>query len=317
MATMDRRPLMLRRSPADWLLLAALVLFWGSSFALTKIAVAAIAPLWVVALRLSIAAVLLWAVAFARGLRSPGDWRSRAWFAWLALSGSFAPFLLVSWGQQYIDSGLAGILISAVPIFVVTLGHFVLPDEPMNRFKVAGFALGLVGVVILIGADRLLHFAAGGVALVAELAVLGAAVSYALQAVTARLMRPMSVTVRAANVLTVSAVFGLAMALAFDPRGLAAATPEALAATVGLGIFPTALGALALFRLLDRAGAGFVSTSNYLIPAVAVLIGTVFLGEMLEWRALAGLAMILGGIALSERKRAPATEEIRSGTDTG
>ena len=73
---MDRRPLMLRRSLSDWLLLAVLVLFWGSSFALIKIAVSAITPLWVVALRLSIAAVLLSAVAFMRGLRAPGDWRS-------------------------------------------------------------------------------------------------------------------------------------------------------------------------------------------------------------------------------------------------
>jgi drug/metabolite transporter (DMT)-like permease len=292
----------LRRSPADWLLLAALVVFWGSSFALTKIAVSAISPLWVVALRLTIGAVLLWAVAFTRGLHPPGDWRSWAWFGWLALTGSFAPFLLVTWGTVHIDSGLAGIMISGVPIFVVTLGHFVLPDEPMNRFKVAGFTLGLIGVVVLIGPDRLLHFTTGGVALLAELAVLGAAVSYAVQAVTARLMRPMSVTVRAANVLMVSAGFALGLALALSPQGPAAATPKAFAATLALGIFPTALGAMALFRLLDRAGASFVSTSNYLIPAVAVLIGTVFLGELLEWRALAGLALILAGIALSQRR---------------
>ncbi|MDP2619077.1 MAG: DMT family transporter [Hyphomicrobiales bacterium] len=301
---MDKRPLVLRRSLTDWLLLAGLVLFWGSSFALTKIAVASIAPLWVVALRLGIAAVLLSAVALTRGLRVPGDWRSWTWFGWLALTGSFAPFLLISWGTQYIDSGLAGILISAVPIFVVSFGHVMLPDEPMNRFKVAGFTLGMVGVVALIGPDRLMHFATGGIALLAEMAVLAATVSYALQAVTARLMRPMSVTIRAASVLMVSAAFSLGMALTLSPNGLAAATPGALAATVGLGVFPTALGALALFRLLDRAGAGFVSTSNYLIPAVAVLIGTVFLGEQLEWRALAGLALILAGIALSERRRA-------------
>ena len=293
---------MLRRSALDWLLLSCLVLFWGSSFALTKVAVAAIPPLWVVALRLLVAALFLWAVAFSRGRRPPGDWRSWTWFGWLALTGSFAPFLLISWGTVHIDSGLAGILISAVPIFVVTLGHFVLPDEPMNRFKVAGFTLGLVGVAVLIGPQRLMHFSVAGTALLAELAVLGAALSYATQAVTARLMPPMSVSVRAANVLMVSAGFGLVLALTLSPEGLAAATPKALAATVALGIFPTALGALALFRLLDRAGAAFVSTSNYLIPAVAVLIGTTFLGEQLEWRALAGLGLILAGIALFERR---------------
>ncbi|HSM20549.1 MAG TPA: DMT family transporter, partial [Hyphomicrobiales bacterium] len=119
---MDARPLMLRRSALDWLLLSCLVLFWGSSFALTKVAVAAIPPLWVVALRLLVAALFLWAVAFSRGRRPPGDWRSWTWFGWLALTGSFAPFLLISWGTVHIDSGLAGILISAVPIFVVTLG---------------------------------------------------------------------------------------------------------------------------------------------------------------------------------------------------
>lgn len=302
--TDGRIPLMLRRSVADWLLLAALALFWGSSFALTKIAVATIAPLWVVALRLSIGAILLCGVAFARGLRIPRDWRSWVWFAWLAATGSFVPLLLISWGTQHIDSGLVGILIAGVPIAVATLSHFLLADEQMNRFKAAGFVLGLLGVVVLLGPQRLLHFSGAGTALVAELAILGAAVCFALQAVTARLMPPTSVAVRATYMLMVSAGFSLALALSLDPNGLSEATTPALAATLGLGIFPTALGALVLFRLLDRAGAGFVSTSNYLIPAVAVLIGTVFLGEQLEWWALAGLALILSGIALSGRKGA-------------
>lgn len=289
-----------RRSPGDWLLLASLVAFWGSSFALTKVAVETIAPIWVVALRLSIGAAIVWALALARGQKFPRSPSAWVWFAWLAATGAVLPFFLISWGTKYIDSGLAGILIGTVPITVIVLSHFLLPDEPMNRYKAAGFATGFAGVVLLIGPGNLTGISGSGIALIAEIAVLFAAISFAVQSVTARRMPPMGVMLRAASVLLVSALSSTVIAVLTSPAGLAAASTAGLLSTLALGLFPTALGTLALFRLLDRAGAGFVSMSNYLIPAWAVLAGMIFLGERLDWHTALGFALILAGIAVSE-----------------
>lgn len=307
---------MAKRPLSHWLLFALLVLFWGSAFALTKIAVASISPAWVVALRLCLAAVLLWAAAAARGRRLPRDLRAWAWFAWMAFSGSFAPFLLIAWGTQHIDSSLAGILSAAVPIMVGALAHFMLPDEPMNRFAAGGLAVGFAGVVLLIGPASLLSLSGSGLQLVAELAVLGATFCFAIQTVTARKMPPMGVGVRAAGSLIVSAVFGLVFALVTDPGGIAyaTATPASLAAAVWLGLFPTGVAALVLFRLLDQAGARFLAFSNYLTPAVAVFMGVTLLGERPGWSALAGLGLILAGIAVAERGR---DRRLRTGREDG
>ncbi|MCB1436829.1 MAG: DMT family transporter [Rhodobiaceae bacterium] len=290
----------LKRSPGDWLLLAALVAVWGSSFGLSRVAVVSISPIWVVALRLSLGAVILCALALARGQKLPREARAWGWFAWLATTGNVLPFFLITWGTVHIDSGLAGILIGSVPIVVILLGHFLLPDEPMNRFKTIGVATGFAGVIVLIGPRALTELSGSGVTLLAEIAVLIAAFSYATQAVTARRMPPMGVVTRAASVLLLSAVAALILAATLAPHGLADATASGLVATVALGLFPTAAGTLILFRLLDRAGAGFVANSNYLIPAWALLAGMLFLGEKLAWNTALGFALILAGIAVGE-----------------
>lgn len=303
-----------KRSLGDWLLLGGLVAFWGSSFALTKIAVETITPIWVVVLRLSTGAAIVWALALVHGERPPRDPFAWGWFAWLGATGAVLPFFLISWGTKYIDSGLAGILIGTVPITVVVLSHFVLPDEPMNRYKAAGFASGFAGVILLIGPGNLTNLSGSGITLIAEFALLAAAVSFAVQAVTARRMPPMGVMLRAASVLLVSALSSIVIALVVSPQGLAGASLPGLLAAAALGLFPTALGALALFRLLDRAGAGFVAMSNYLIPVWALLTGMLFLGEKLTWNMAAGFALILAGIAVSEhlgaraRRRATARQ---------
>lgn len=297
---MSHRPL------SHWFLLGLLVLIWGTAFAVTKVAVATIAPVWVVALRLWVAALMLAAAALLRGHRLPRGAADWAWFTWMALTGSVVPFLLTAWATQHIDSAVVGILSAAVPIAVGALAHALLPDEPMNRYVAAGLSLGFAGVIVLIGPAGLWSLAGGATELVARLAMLGATLCYALHAVTARRMPPMGITVRAAGSVLVAAVLGLGLALAVDPAGIAFAdaTTGSFLAAVWLGLFPTGLASLLLFRLLDQAGARFLSLSNYLMPAVAVLAGMALLGERPDWTAFAGLALILGGIAYAERGRA-------------
>ena len=295
------KTLFAKRRGRDWALLAVLIMVWGASFGLTKIAVQSIAPPWVAALRISLGAAILIAVLAVRGERlGRGGARHWAWYFWLGLTGSVAPFFLISWGTQYIASGLAGILMAAVPLVVIALAHFLLPDEPMTRGRFAGFVTGFAGVVFLIGPDALARLGVDRDTVLAQLAVLAATACYATTSVTARLAPPMSLVEKSAGVLTAAALTSTTAAIIAAPQGLSAAEMPAILAVVALGVFPTALATFVLFRLLETAGAGFVSLSNYLIPAFAVAAGIVFLGEQLAWQDFAGFALLIAGVGLAE-----------------
>ncbi len=293
-------PATVRRPLGHWLLLAALVAMWGSSFLFTKIAVAAMAPASVVAGRLVLAAAVLGLVLVAA--RKPLAGGPRAWLFFLAIAliGNCVPFWLISWGQQRIDSGLAGILMAVMPMTTLVLAHFFVRGERLNGTRAAGFALGFLGVVALIGPDALLELRGTGTALLYELAVLGAAVLYAVNTIIAR-RRP------AGDALVAAAAVMIVASLIMVPAAWSRGTPwpttigaEAAMALAFLGLASTAAATVVFFKLIALAGPTFVSLINYLIPVWAVLAGTIFLGERPEWAALGALVLILAGIGLSE-----------------
>lgn len=289
----------LRVTPRDWAALAALVAMWGSAFALTTVAVAGMAPVWVAALRITLGAVLLWIVMLAMGDVLPRDRKSWGWFVWLGFIGNVAPFVLISWAQQTIASSLAGILVALMPIMVIVLANFLLPDEPLTRRRALSFVFGFVGVVLLIGPAAIGDISLDGARIVAELAVLLAAAGYALNAVTARLAPAVPGLVLGTGVLLAAAPQALLIALLSSPLP---AMPSAatITAVVLLGVFPTALAAALLYPLLMRAGAGFVATSNYYVPCFAVLLGVTFMGESLTAFDYAGFAVILLGVVIAQ-----------------
>lgn len=286
-----------------WAGLSALVVFWGSSFAMTKVAVESLAPIWVVALRLIISLIILAPFLVARGERLQHGWRIWIWYAALGALGNTIPFFLISWGTVHIDSGLAGILMSMVPLMVISLAHMFIPGEQLTMRKTLGFALGFSGVVVLIGPASLLDVANSGIKLLAQIAILGATLCYALHSIGARLMPPSSTYQTAFSVLLMGVIFSLPLALYLSPEGIGNASNLSLFMTLMLGIFPTALASLVLFRLISEAGPSFVSLSNYLIPAFALITGVLLLGEQLSSQALAGFALILMGIWISQTRR--------------
>ncbi len=284
----------------DWVTLGVLVAVWGSSFAVNKIAVETISPQWVVALRMGVAALVLVPLLYARGGKMPSDPRVWLWLAWLAVIGNTAPFWLISWGTQHIASGLAGILMAMTPLAVIVLSHFALADERLTPAKAGGFVVGFAGVIMLLGPQNLLALSAQGLAFWSQIAVLGAAMLYAVFSVSARRMPPLDHFQLAAGVSLLGAVIALITAVITSPDGLADMSGASLASSIALGLFPTALAAILLFALLASAGAGFVSMSNYLIPGVAAILGTLVLSEELPARTVAGLGLILAGIAIAE-----------------
>lgn len=289
----------LKRTWISWVLLGVLVVCWGSSFALTKISVETISPEWVVAIRQITATLILVPFAYAKGEVFPEYtlWPS---IFWLSITGFVLPFFAIAWGLQYIESGLGGILIATIPLVITILAHLLLPDERMGWLKLAGVIIGFVGAIFMIGPAKLLSIQNQGMAFWGQMAVLLGAFSYALHAVTTRRAPQMTVIGRSAYVSLASCLLVVPYALISTPEKLWQGSPASWIAVIMLGIFASAIASILLYRLLEHAGASFVSFVNYLIPAFAVLLGAIALGERLALEVLFGFGFILLGVAISE-----------------
>jgi drug/metabolite transporter (DMT)-like permease len=289
-----------RHGARDWLHLAALVVMWGTAFLFTKLAVHSVPPASVVAGRLLLAAVILAGVVGLRGLRLPLADRRWRYFVFVGVVGNCLPFFLISWGQQRIDSGLAGILMAINPLATLVLAHYLVAGERMTLMRVGGFILGFAGIVVLMGPAALLGFGGGHTTLIAEAAVLGGALCYAVTTIVARRMPSTEALVAATGVMIVASAVMVPVALVLDrPWTLSVSATSAWAVAV-LGVFATALPTIVYFRLIASAGPTFLSLINYLIPLMAVAAGAIVLGESVGVAALAALSLILAGMALAQ-----------------
>jgi drug/metabolite transporter (DMT)-like permease len=215
----------------------------------------------------------------------------------LALLNNALPFALFGWGQTHIASGLASILNATTPIWGVVVAHLLTEDERMNPRKLAGVLLGFGGVATMIGPSLLANVGASGLA---ELACVAASLSYALAAVWARRFKrlgvsPLSVTT---GQLTAGALMMLPVSMIVDRPWTHALPPlSAWAAIAALALLCTAFGYVLYFRLIEHAGATNALLVTLLVPPVAILLGGLFLGEMLAAQDFAGLALIALGLA--------------------
>jgi drug/metabolite transporter (DMT)-like permease len=283
----------------DWIGLIALTALWGTAFMFNELALVSFSPGELVLARIGMAAVVLTAFLVMRGRRLPRP--GRAWFALavMALLGNVLPFQLIAWAQQTIDSAVTGVLMAAMPLFVLTLSHFFIPGNHLTPARLTGFGLGFFGVILVIGPQTLSGLGEHG-QLLAMLAALGAALSYSVNSIVAR-------RIGARDPITTAAGMMLVAALLMVPVGgpgliqlEAAPTGMALASVAVLGLLSTGLATVIYFRIVQGPGPAFLSLVNYLVPVWAVLAGSLVLDEQLSPSVFAGLAFILAGIALSE-----------------
>lgn len=291
-----------QRTLNDWLLLLALAAMWGSSFMFNRIAVAGLPPWTIVAGRVGVAALVLTIIVHATGRRLPSLGRGWAPYALIAVIGNAIPFYLITWGQQVVESALAGILMAGMPLATLLLAHFLVAGEHLTRQRAAGFATGFAGIVLLMGPAALAGIGGDALRIVSQLAVLGGALCYALQSVLTRLIIKGDVMVSAAATLIVASLIVVPVALWQDRPWLLAPGAGSLAAVAWLGVMPTALATVLYFQLIRSAGPTFMSLVNYLSPGVAVLLGVTLMGEHPHANAYLGLALILSGIALTQRR---------------
>ena len=285
--------------PIDWMMLWTLSLLWGGSFLFNELALAGLPAITIVWGRVALAAVLLMLVVRLSGQGTPAR---RVWPA-LAVMGvlnNLVPFTLFVLAQGQITGALASVLNATTPLFTVLVAHLATSDERLTGAKAAGVGLGFAGVVVMMVGEDL------GGELLAILACLGAALSYGVAGVWGRRFRAAGVTPlqTAAGVVTCSSVILTPVWLVVD-RPWAMAWPgwSPVLAVVALATLSSAVAYLIFFRILARAGATAISLVTFLIPFSAAGLGWLVLGEELEPRHFAGLALILGGLALIERRR--------------
>lgn len=291
---------LLGRPLIHWLMLIALVIMWGSAFALTKIALNSVSSEFVVAGRILIACVVLFVFLGLAGKKLPmnkGVWGA---FASMALIGNCLPYWLITWGQETVDSGLAGLLMALMPLLTLLLAHRFVEGERLERSKLVGFCLALVGVAILVGPEALIQFGGSGSALLAQLAIIAGALCYAINTIIARLC-PIKDSLTAAAGTTLVAI------VLFVPIGASDVVysssdldgPTLIALGV-LGIVCTALAPILYFHLIQIAGPTFLSLINYLIPLWALALGAIALGESPGTSVWLAALVIFSGIAISQ-----------------
>jgi len=279
----------------EWLLLVALSMLWGGSFFFAKIALAGLPPLCVVLGRVGIAAATLNLLLRALGHRLPTDRAN--WCALFAMGAmnNLIPFSLIVWGQTQIASGLASILNATTPLFTAVLAHWLTHDERLTANRSAGVLLGIAGVTVVIGPEALNGLDRH---VLGELAVVAAAISYGFAGIFGRRFRGQPPLVTATGQVTATTVMMLPVVLLVDRPWLLPIPGFAIwGAVVGLALLCTALAYVIFFRILATAGATNLLLVTFLIPASAVLLGTLFLQERLEGRQLAGMALIGLGLA--------------------
>jgi len=275
-----------------WLL--TLALLWGSSYLFIKVAVADIPPITLIAVRVSIAAMLLLAVMAWKGERLPRDgatWRKL--FVQSVLT-SIAAWTILAWGQQYVDSGLASVLNSTAPIFVFFITLCITRHEAVSALKLAGVCLGVLGVALIVGVDALKGL---GSNVAGQLAALTGALLYGFAAIYGKNFPHLSALVIATGTMVWASLVLVPASLIFDKPWTLMPSTQSVLAALALSVFCTGFALLIYFRLIKSLGSMGTASQAYLRAGVGVLLGIVFLGEKLTPAVGFGLAAAILGVA--------------------
>ncbi|MEQ9200320.1 MAG: DMT family transporter [Rhodospirillales bacterium] len=286
----------------EWTMLCALALMWGSAFMFTKLALTGAAPMEIALIRSAIGLALLLTVAFClfrRGTQLSIPPKGITF--WLGLTGAALPFILMSWGQQHINSALAGILVSAVPVFTVLIGHFIEGETKMTRRSVTGVLIGLAGVALIIGPGALGGLSDG---LLGQLAIIMAALGYGCAALIGRRVSGHSPVLLGAGQMIVSLMVIAPAYLTVQGLALPEMTGTAWFFVFVLALVASALPPILMFRLLRTVTATQLSLVSYLVPVVALLWGVLLFGERLHAGQIAGFTLILASLWAINRRSA-------------
>jgi drug/metabolite transporter (DMT)-like permease len=303
----------------NWIMFIALGLIWGSSFLLIKIGLEELKAVEVVAARLAIASIGFCTLIASLRLPLPRDRKSWIDLALVGVMNTTVPFVLITWGEESIDSGLAGVLNATTPLFSFVIAHIALADDKINAGKLLGLLAGFVGVILLTVSSSS-HPAEAQASIRSnsiegQLAVLAAAFFYGVSAVyIRRRLRHVPAMVTAGVTLSVGAVTAILLMIftAGALPALSSLETETILSVGALGLINTFIAYILYFTLIHNWGASRSTLVTYAIPPISLLLGTLFKGERPDLLVIIGAALIIGGVALANLRKQPARPVIKA-----
>jgi drug/metabolite transporter (DMT)-like permease len=284
----------------DWLAFLGLSLAWGSSFFWIKIALQEVGPFTLVAFRVLFGILGLLVVVW---LKKPAGLTSRkTWFSLLILgiTNTALPFIFISWAEQHIDSAVASILNSSVPLFTTVIAHFLLSDDKLSARRILGLLVGFAGVILLFSRDLEgdVHFN-----LLAQGAMMIAVLCYAGSAVYARnATKGASPIVQAIIPLTAADVLIWTSAYVVESPVNLPTLPLTWVSLLWLGLVGSCFAYLFYYYLVHSVGPTRATMVTYTFPVVGVALGVIFLKETLDIHLIAGAALVLASLWIVNRK---------------
>lgn len=286
-------------SPSNWAMVATLGLVWGATFLFIELALAGITPFWLAAGRIGFACLLTVAVWVWRGGRLFLT-EERGWGILIAagLLNSAIPFMFLSWGQQSVTSGFAGVSMAAVALIVLPLAHVFVPGERMTLRRLAGFGIGFVGVTVLLG-GQVFESTGDPREPLGRMACLATATCYAISSILVRKLPPIDPYGLSALALVFGSLLVIPAAWVVEgPPPLPA--PHILLIIAVLGLVPTAGANLLRVLVIRSAGPVFLTLVNYQVPMWSVIFGILILGEPFKPVLLLAMGLILTGLLVSQ-----------------
>lgn len=280
----------------DVSLLILTALIWASAFASIKFALEDMGPVWTAANRVSIGFLALLPFAFFMKSSFRISRQELGMTVIIALLITVIPFVLISWGLQYIDSGITALLMGTTPFMAMILGHFFTQDESINRYKLMAVAVGMTGIILIVGPDAINNL--GSTSFVAQLAIIGAGFCYVSGGILIRKvdMKPIPFTTIALGI-GAFALLVLAIALEGIPQEFPGS--KAILALLWLGFFPTGLAYILRFYLVRKVGVSTFAIGMNSIPVFGIIFGAILLNETVEIKTMIALGLVVSGLFIA------------------
>jgi len=284
----------------SWLLLFSLAIIWGVNFLFIKIAVIDVGPITNVFCRLFMASIILYVCMKYTGNKIILTRTYLIFYIAIGALGSAIPFYLISDAERIIDAGIAGVLMSPMPLITLALSAIILKDQNINLIKVLSFILAALGLVVLFGFENLSKLGGSNrVEFFSQIFVLLAAICYGVNSIVSKLVPKINFISLATGTTMASTIIISPFAFFYEPFWLESFTSSSITAIVIQGLFATAIANLLFFKIIELQGPVFLSLINFMIPLIAYFSGVLFLNEIIRVNVLVSLAMILFALYLN------------------
>ena len=287
-------------SIVSYILLFSLAIIWGVNFLFIKIAVTDVGPITNVFCRQLMASVILYICMRLTGNRIILTRTYLVFYVSIGALGSAIPFYLISDAERIIDAGIAGVLMSPMPLITLALSALILKDQNINLIKVLSFILAALGLVVLFGFENLSKLGGSNrVEFFSQIFVLLAAICYGVNSIVSKLVPKINFISLATGTTIASTIIISPFAFFYEPFWLESFTIPSLTAIIIQGLFATAIANLLFFKIIELQGPVFLSLINFMIPLIAYFSGVLFLNEIIRVNVLVSLAMILFALYLN------------------